>query len=1426
MKKGFILWVVCICLLPLMMSAKGWIDVTSQYIVNPNFDNDSNAGWKGSSPGHAQAGSFAGEFWNCTFDCWQDIASLPDGRYRISVQTYYRIHDPSQNDLNAYIASGGNGEVYTYLYANDQEQEVLNYYSEYCTEQLDNTTAWLYNSRAGANVCYAHSMYAGVDCFKRGMYWNHIETDVTDGTLRIGLRCDTYQTASWCLFDNWMLEYWGDIVDVTDIILKDDDIHLCLGETYAATATILPSDATYRGVTWQSDDTSIAVVDAYGTIKGVGKGTTTITASSTNYPDISASCQVTVTYNPPSSESIIINEIMVGNNGMFMDPSWNYGGFVELYNPTDVSVSLGYCYVSDDVLNPTAFRLPLAIGSIPAHGFLTLWYDHYHGQWGPTQVGMKLDADGGTIVIADMEGNIIVTQDYPAAISRTSYARVTDGSNHWGYTSTPTPSATNAGSSFATQQLEAPTVDKDAQLFSGTINIQVTIPNGCTLRYTTDGSVPTLSNGKTDTNGSFSISSTTIYRFRLFRDGMLPSPVVTRSYIKESAFTRNGKPCTLPVLSVATEHDNLYSNAYGIFTTGPNGRAGNGQNQKCNWNMDWDRPVNFELIDTTGVMVINAEADLSVSGGWTRASDPKSFKLKAEKQYGNGNFFRYTFFPTKPYNRNKTILFRNGGNDGGCRIKDAALQEIISRSGLNLDCQAYVPVHHFINGAYKGVLNMREPNNKHFVLANYGYDSDEIDQFEISPDSGYVQMTGTKDAFDRWYQLSENAGDPDTYKEICRMVDIEEFINYIAIEFYLGNWDWPKNNLKGYRPRTEDGRFRMVTFDLDGAFSVGDPFTTFESKRIFTFDMLRGDRQGEYITDEIEIVTIFLNMLSNETFRKQFIDTYCLVTYSVFDPERCSKVIKELAEHVADDMSFSGNNPWSTANDLISRLSASYQSTNIKYLRNYSRMQLSGVSPIDVKLQSDLEEAQLSVNGLPVPLNRFHGTLFPPTTVKAQAPGGYRFKGWQSASQILNTVIEKGDNWSYYDQGSLDDVDWTANLYNYTSWNKGNAPLGYFTSDPDNARGYQTFLDYGSDKNAKRPTYYFRTRFTLRSTPSSSDIFTLNYTCDDGFVIYVNGKEAGRYLMPSGKPSFNTYASSHAPDNPDSGTMSLNASLFKKGINYIAVELHNNAANSTDVYWDAELATSVGASADNAIVSTDEEYSLPPTGPLVLTALFEPDDEFSGTSCPVRINEVSPTNSIYVSDQWKKSDWIELYNTTSEDIDLTGMYLSDDPDDPLAYQISTVEGVDNMLPAHGFRIVWCDKLEPIHALHTSFKLDNDGGFVILTSEDETRQDIFEYCAADGQCTVGLFPDGSATTYVMHYPTIEKSNVISSADSIHIQQALPNGIRSITEEGPPGSVDDGILYDLYGRRVIQPQANSIYILNGRKILFRKAEDGKP
>lgn len=1365
--KAFLTACIISVSIPLVEArAQEWIDITNEYLKNPGFDNNSNTGWTYTSDASAQRCTYETmEFWNGTFDIYQ-IMDVPNGKYRIGVQAYFRSAQDNSSGYNTYIS--GKEVITGYLYANNDRTELASIFSSYLTENYAGgcwgTPDWGTNQKF-----YPNTMESGSYMFGKGMYHNTLETEVIDGKLKIGLINQQWASGNWCLFDNFTLEFYGRVIAVEKINLATPTLDLVKGETHRVGYTIIPENATYKSLKWKSSNETIASIDEKGMVTALKEGTATITASSSD-EKISAQCTVNISYNPATASSLIINEIQASNIDMFIDPSFNYGGWIELYNPTDKAVSLQGFHISKDPMNLKMYRLTDKIGVIPAKGYKNIWFDHNESD--PRQVDFKLDNEGGVIYISNEEGIPIALQSYPTAIPRTSYARTEDGGKTWGTTATPTLETSNNSSLFASQRLSAPVPDQDTQIFTSLLTVNVSKPEGSKLIYTTDGTTPTETNGKENTTGRFHVNQTSVYRFRLFQEGMLSSEVVTRTYIHKD------KNYDLPIISVVTNPINLYDDSLGVYVKGVNGRRGNGQSEPCNWNMEWDRPVNFEYLTEDGTMAVNQETEFAMCGGWSRAWEPHSFKIKAGKIFEGKSSLDYPLFSDKPFLKHKTLQIRNGGNDTQCRIKDAALQSIVSTSGLNVDYQAYQPVMHFINGKYIGVINMREPNNKHFAYANYGWDDEEIDQFEMSPDSGYCQKCGTKESFMQWYNLSRNASDESTYAAIKNIVDIDEYINYMAVEFYLGATDWPQNNIKGFKPKVEGGKYRFPLFDLDGTFATTDPFNTFERKQNYTFDKLYDvfDAQGNPVerwTKEIEMVTIFINMLQNNSFRKQFIDAYCLVAGSVFEPERSKQIIDSLTAKVADMMSYEGQSPYGTANDIKNKLS-NRQSTMINALKNYSRMKLGNTTECSAKVTTNITQAQLSVNGLPVPTGRFSGSLFLPITLKAQAPANYRFIGWKQTDKKSTPLFEKGGNWKYYDEGTLDNTQWNQPSYN-TTWENGYSPLGY---DTNGQKTFGTSLNYGTNPSSKRPTYYFRKTFRLLQAPQKDDTFTLNFVVDDGFIIYVNGQEAARYNMPSGIVNYDTYASTYAHANPDQGTIDLPTHFFKKGTNLIAVEVHNNNATSSDIYWDAELLHSTDA--NNNYVSTEEAHTLTRKGPFNLMACYEPlsDEELNEEGIlPVRINETSADNSIYINDHYKKNDWIELYNTTNSPIDVKGMFISDNALVPAKYQISPENSMaETLIPPHGYLVIWCDELIPVNQLHATFKLAKEGGDVLLTSSDESWSDKLTYPSHDGKHSVGLYPDGGKQYYVMNRPTIGTSNtmdgytqLIENKDPDHIER---------------------------------------------------------
>ena len=504
-------------------------------------------------------------------------------------------------------------------------------------------------------------------------------------------------------------------------------------------------------------------------------------------------------------------------------------------------------------------------------------------------------------------------------------------------------------------------------------------------------------------DGKFTISNTTNLTLRLFQDGYLPSVPVTRSYIQTS------NKYTLPVISIVGDQKYFTDPKIGFDCDGDgtNGKTGNGQDQPRNYNQDWDRPVNFSYLSPRGEMLFNQDVNISASGGWTRSQSHRSFKLKSSKIFDGQNRFDYSFFPQKPYIRSKVLLIRNGGNDiwtHNARFLDPALETIIQRSGIDLDVQSYVPVIEYVNGQLRGVLNMREPNNDKFAYANWGYDDEELDAFE-----NMEMKNGNDSVINRIFELGSNCTDDAAYEELKTLLDIDEYTNYMAATLFLYNDDWPDNNIKAYRSRN-DGRYRFMSFDLDYAFkgcwdySVANPFENFAK--------FKDDKTAPRANHNKEFVNLFLNLLNNDEFRCKFIDTFCLMGGSVFEPTRADAIVDELLAKVKPMCDLmrqqginDGHNPQNSANMIKSNLKGR-SATMTNYMKSFKPMLLGSTTRQAVTLNADTEGAHLYVNGLDVPYADFNGHLFAPVTLRAEAPAGYRFAGWKNGNNVVSTEAE------------------------------------------------------------------------------------------------------------------------------------------------------------------------------------------------------------------------------------------------------------------------------------------------------------------------------------------------------------------------------------------------------------------------------------
>ncbi|EHJ02115.1 Ig domain protein group 2 domain protein [Clostridium sp. DL-VIII] len=111
-------------------------------------------------------------------------------------------------------------------------------------------------------------------------------------------------------------------VKVTSVALNTTKLNWAVGKTGTFTATILPSNASNKGVTWKSSNIKVATVDSKGKLTAVGAGSATITCTASDGSGKYANCAVTVT--KPSTvkvTSVALNTTKlnwaIGNIGTF-----------------------------------------------------------------------------------------------------------------------------------------------------------------------------------------------------------------------------------------------------------------------------------------------------------------------------------------------------------------------------------------------------------------------------------------------------------------------------------------------------------------------------------------------------------------------------------------------------------------------------------------------------------------------------------------------------------------------------------------------------------------------------------------------------------------------------------------------------------------------------------------------------------------------------------------------------------------------------------------------------------------------------------------------------------------------------------------------------------------------------------------------------
>lgn len=124
------------------------------------------------------------------------------------------------------------------------------------------------------------------------------------------------------------------------------------------------------------------------------------------------------------------------------------------------------------------------------------------------------------------------------------------------------------------------------------------------------------------------------------------------------------------------------------------------------------------------------------------------------------------------------------------------------------------------------------------------------------------------------------------------------------------------------------------------------------------------------------------------------------------------------------------------------------------------------------------------------------------------------------------------------------------------------------------------------------------------------------------------------------------------------------------------------------------------------------------------------------------INEFLAINDDVVADEFEEfDDWMEIFNSSHDSINIGGMFISDRLDDTNPYMIPDSSPDLTIIPPQGYMILWCDREIEQGPLHIDIKLSGSGESIVLIDYDgDTVIDKFSFGPQTANVSMGRVGD--------------------------------------------------------------------------------------
>ena len=193
-------------------------------------------------------------------------------------------------NIHLYKRHNGSNQKFRFTYQNNGYYSILNYGSGQAVNRnlsSGNVLQWPWHG--GENEQWALESAGDGYFYIRSRSGNYL--DNTGREIKNGNNIHTYKRNQ-SIAQTWKLIETDNSIPVKDLSLNKKKLELTVGETASLKETIIPSNATNKGVTWSSSNKKYATVDKTGKVKGIKAGDVTITVKSANGK--TAACKITV----------------------------------------------------------------------------------------------------------------------------------------------------------------------------------------------------------------------------------------------------------------------------------------------------------------------------------------------------------------------------------------------------------------------------------------------------------------------------------------------------------------------------------------------------------------------------------------------------------------------------------------------------------------------------------------------------------------------------------------------------------------------------------------------------------------------------------------------------------------------------------------------------------------------------------------------------------------------------------------------------------------------------------------------------------------------------------------------------------------------------------------------------------------------------